>query len=91
MPEPLRQLLRKLMEGNSLMGTYYRRAIEDNSTIRFDKLIVKTATGSEYLTADPMESELFFELTATTGSGTNSGFYREKCYYDSFGYWHTIT
>jgi len=91
MSGPLNPLLRKLIEGDTLLGTYHRRAVEEKSTIRFDKLIVKPANGGEYWTADPAESELFFELTNVTGMGVNSGYCREEsCYfYESLGYWQT--
>ncbi|MDR3566161.1 MAG: hypothetical protein P4N59_32630 [Negativicutes bacterium] len=91
MPGSLGQLLGKIVAGSSQIGTYYRRAVEDKTSIRFDKLIVKTAMGGEYLTKDPSESKAFFEHTDIKGTGTNSGYcHEEKCYYyESMGYWRT--
>jgi len=91
MPRSLNQLLTKLMEGNNLIGTYYRRAIEDSAKIRFDQLIVKTMNGGEYQTSDPAESKLFFDLSEMEGTGSNKGFCKEdNCYYyESFGNWQS--
>jgi hypothetical protein len=91
MSGPLNPLLQQLVAGNTLLGTYYRRAIEEESKIRFDKLIVQPANGGEYWTTDPAESERFFELTDVTGMGANSGYCKEEScyYYESLGYWHT--
>jgi hypothetical protein len=90
---PLGQLIQKLQEGNKLIGTYHRRAVQEQSRIIFDRLSVRTVNGSDYVTTNPLESELFFELTNITGTGANSGYSREdSCYYyESMGYWHTAT
>ncbi|MDR3588929.1 MAG: hypothetical protein P4N41_04650 [Negativicutes bacterium] len=91
MPGPLNPLLRKLEDGDTLLGTYYRRAVEDETKIRFDRLIVRPANGGEFWTTDPAESERFFQLTNVTGMGANSGYCREEScyYYESLGYWQT--
>jgi hypothetical protein len=91
MPGSLNLLLQKLTTGDSLLGTYYRRAVEEGDKVQFDKLVVKAASGGEYWTTDPVESERFFELTDVTGMGANSGYCREEScyYYESLGYWQT--
>jgi hypothetical protein len=88
---PLVLLIQKLQEGTKLIGTYHRRAVQEQSKIMFDKLVVKTVNGSDYMTTNPLESELFFELTDITGTGANSGYSQEEScyYYESMGYWLT--
>jgi len=87
----IEHLIQQLQEGNKFIGTYHRRAVEEQSKIIFDKLVVMTANGSGYETTNPLESERFFKLTDSTGTCANSGYSKEdSCYYyESMGYWNS--
>ena len=85
----LNRLFRKIADGNSIMGAYYRRSVTDNSNIKFDCLTVITAEGVEYETTSPAESAKFFQTVTYTGTGVNSGREENCYYYESNGGWHS--
>lgn len=62
MGEEFVKLLEKIAAGECAVGTFVRRAVEENGKIVFSELLVYTRNGQTYVTKDQRENERFFNL-----------------------------
>ena len=90
MGEEFAKLLDKIAAGECIVGTFVRRAVEENNRVMFAELIVHLPNGQTYFTSNPWENERFFDVVDYRGIGVDSGFSRDekRDWYESRGYWH---
>lgn len=92
MGEAFVKLLDKIAAGECTVGTFVRRAVEENGRIVFSELLVYLPNGQIYTTKNPRENERFFDRIDYRGIGIDSGFSRDekRDWYESRGYWHKL-